>query len=250
MPQVSAPSSPTSWPDHRPAAVTVPPWYAGLRISGHEVRTGLGLVLGLAAGGIPVGLLWLALAPRREFEVVDGGFRAVEPQSEALVGADGVLLILTGLLGVLAAGLVWWFVRIRGVSIVLGLAIGMLAAAITAWQTGEWLGSGSSEAQAAEIGAIVTPALQLRAIPVLVIGAFIATLGYLVVVSFAPSDDLTRRRPVSLNSGSRERSTETAEPEPRADVPVTSALGGADGTASPTSLPSDPRPATPGDPRL
>ncbi len=247
---MSAPSSPTSWPDQTPAAVTVAPWYAGLRITAHEVRTGLRLVLGLAAGGIPVGVLWLALAPRREFEVVDGGFRAVEPQSEALVGADGALLILTGLLGVLAAGLVWRFGRIRGVSIVLGLAMGMLAAAITAWQTGEWLGSGSSAAQVAEIGAIVTPALQLRAVPVLVSGAFIATLGYLVVVSFAPNDELTRRRPVPLSSDSRERSTETAEPEPRADVPVASALDGADVTASPTSLPSDLRPEVPGDPRL
>lgn len=237
------------WENYLAEPVPVPPWNAGLRIADGEVRTALRLVLGLAVAGIPVGLFWLALAPRREYEVVDGGFRAVEPQSEALIGADGWLLIITGMLGVLAAGLVWRFVRVRGVGIVLGLALGMVVAAVVAWQIGEWLGTGPSEAQLTQLGQIVIPALQLRAIPVLVIGAFLATLTYLVVVCFAASDDLQRSRLAGFSSGSTEPPTAPRGPEPHADWPAPSIHGAADVTVPPTAPPSGLRPAAPVDPR-
>lgn len=194
-------------------------------------------MLVLAASGVPAGLLWLMLAPRREYEVVEGGFRAVEPQSEALVGADGWLLIVTGLLGVLAAGLVWRFAQVRGVGIVLGLATGMVAAAAVAWQTGELLGTGPSEAQTTQIGSIVSPALALRAIPVLVIGAFLATLCYLVVVCFAARDDLRRGRSAMFSSGSTEPPTAPVGPAPRADWPAPSVPGAEDVTVPPTARP-------------
>lgn len=244
------PAAPPAWsPDHQAAPVAMPPWYAGLRIASDEVRTVLWLVLVLAAAGIPVGLLWLSLAPRREYEVVEGGFRAVEPQSEALIGADTWLLILTGLLGVLAAVLVWWLLRVRGVGIVLGLATGMVVAAMVAWQTGELLETGPSEAQTAQIGTIVTPALQLGAIPVLVIGAFLSALSYMIQVCFAASDDLRRSGPAHFNSYSTEQPTAPTELGPRAGSPAPSAHGAANLTVPPIVPTSGPRPAAPDDPR-
>lgn len=214
-----------------------------------ELRSALRLVLGLTAAGIPIGLLWLALAPRRQYEVVEGGFRAVEPQSEALIGADGWLLILTGALGVVVAGLAWRYIRVRGVGIVVGLAIGMVLAAIVAWLTGELLATGPSEAQTARLGTIVAPALQLRAIPVLVIGAFLATLTYVVVACFAANDELHRSRLAAVSSGSTGRPVGPTAPGPHGDWPVSSVPAGADVIVPPTALRSDPRPGALGDPR-
>lgn len=185
-------SPPAAYPQV-PAPVPVAQWYQGLLPAPGELRTAARLVPVLAAAGIPAGLVWLVAAPRREYEVVGEGFRALEPQSEALVGADSWLMVVTGLLGVLAAGLVWRFVRARGAGVVVGLAVGMVLASVVAWQIGEWLGTGSTQAQATQIGAIVAAALQLRAVPVLVIGSFFATLTYLVVVCFVGSDDLERK---------------------------------------------------------
>jgi len=235
-------------PDHRsPVAVAVAPWYAGLRPRTGEVGVAVRLALALAGAGIPAGLLWLGLAPRREYEVVDGGFAPLEPQSEALIGADGWLLIITGLIAVVAVGLVWRLVPVRGVGIVVGLATGMVATSVVTWQVGQWLGSGPSEEQLAQMGAIVTPALQLRATPVVVMGAFVATVGYLVLVCFAPRDDLQRRSRVS--SDWTELPTAPRGPGPHGAWPTRSTPGGADALAPPAAQPSHLRPATPADPR-
>lgn len=244
---MSAPSERPLWETYPP--VPVVPWYDGMRIAGTEWGTALRLMPSLAAAGIPVGLLWLVVAPRREYEVVDGGFRAVEPQSEVLIAADAWLAIIIGALGVLAAGLVWRFVRARGVGVVVGLSVGMLVAAVVAWQVGELFGTGSSEAEQAQIGKIVAPALQLRAIPVLVIGAFLAILTYLVAVCFVRSDDLQPTNSATLSSDWTESPTAPVGPEQRVDRPAPSTPGAADGPAPPTAPPSDLRPAVPGDPR-
>jgi len=239
---------PTTSQSIAPQPIAIAPWYGGLRVDRSELGTVVRLVLCLSAAGVPAGLLWLVLAPRRAYEVVDGGFRALEPQSEALIGADGWLTIVLGLLGVLAAGLVWRFERVRGVGIVLGLAAGMVAAAVVAWQVGEWLGTGASEVQRAQLGAIVVPPLQLRAFPVLVIGAFLATLSYLIVVCFIRRDDLQPHSPL-LSSGWTEPPTAPAGPGPRAEPQARSVPGAGGATAPPTVPPSGPRPGVPADPR-
>ncbi len=237
-------------PDH-PAPAPVPLRWRAIAIGTNraQLRSASRLVAALAAAGVPVGLVWLALAPRRAYEVVDGGFQAVEPQSEALIGADAWLTILTGILGVAVAGLVWRFVRVRGVSILIGLAAGMVLASVIAWQVGELVGGGPSEEQAAQIGAILAPPLQLRAAPVLVIGAFLATLCYLILVSFAPRDDLQRGHLDRLSSGSRERPVAGSGRGPLAAPPGPSAPYATDVTVPRAVQPSGLRPAAPGDPQ-
>lgn len=231
-----------------PAPVQTRSWFAGLGADRAQVRTALRLVLGLAVTGVPIGLVWLVLAPRREYEVVEGGFLALEPQSEAVIGADAWLTILTAVLGMAAAGLVWRFARARGVGIVVGLAAGMVLASVVAWQVGEAIGGGPSQAQTSRIGAIVVPALHLRAIPVLVIGAFVATLTYLILVCFASRDDLQRNETGSFSSGWREPPAAPAGPGPLVALPGLSTPGVADATERPGEQPSRPRPAAPGDP--
>lgn len=228
---------------------SVPAWYDGLRVTRAEVRTVGRLVAILAAAGIPTGLLWLLLAPRRQFEVVADGFRTLEPQSEALIGADSWLMIITGSLGVLAGLLVWRLVRARGVGVLTGLTVGMVLLAVVAWQVGELLGTGSSAAEQAQLGAIVTPPLHLRAIPALVMGAFLATLTYLVLVTFARRDDLQPGTAGSVSSGMTEPQVEPVEPVLREARPAPSIPDAGYAPGPPAEPRSDPRPAMPGDPR-
>lgn len=232
-----------------PAPLPVPPWYDGLRSLPGEARSALRILAVLAAAGVPAGLLWLLLAPRREYQVVDGGFRALEPQSEALIGADGWLMTIIGVLGILAAGYVWWRVAHRGAAIVSALAGGMLAAAVVAWQVGELLGTGASPAEQSQIGAVVIPRLDLRAIPVLVIGAFLATLTYLVAVSFAPLPDLRHGAAPRISSGWTESPAGQGGPGPHAGRQAPSVPGATGVTESPAGSPSDPRPGVPDGPR-
>ncbi len=232
-----------------PPPVAVTPWYAGVRVARTEIPTALRLVLALGLAGIPVGLVWLVLAPRREFKVVDGGFQALEPESEALIGADGWLMLLTGVLGMLVGVLVWQFVRARGVGTLVGLASGMVMLSVVTWQVGEWVGTGATEQEQAQLGAIVTPPLHLRAIPALLAGAFLATLAYLVLVSFARRDDLQRRSGSSISSDWTALPVAPAGPAPHVVRREPSAPDAADATRRPTAQLSDSRPAVPGDPR-
>lgn len=236
-------------PPAQPGSVPGSAWYRGLRVTPQEVRTALRLVLVLTGAGVPAGLLWLALAPRREFQVVEGGFQALEPQSEALIGADGWLMLVTGLFGVLAALLVWRFPRERGVGVLLGLAIGMVALSVVAWQMGEVIGTGASEAEQAQLGAIVSPPLQLRAIPALVMGPFLATLIYLVMVSFVRRDDLLRSAPSLISSGSTEPLTGPGAQARPATLTGLSAPAATGVTEPPAAPSSGPPPTAPGDPR-
>ncbi len=206
----------------------------------------------LAIAGAPAGLIWLAVAPRRKYQVVEDGFQALEPQSEALIGADGWLMIVTGALGGLAGVLVWRLVRERGVGVLVGMTLGTALLSVVAWQFGEALGVGSSAAEQAQLGAIVTPPLQLRAISALLIGPFLATLTYLVMVSFVRRDDLHREQspssaPPLLSSGWTEPPAAPVGQVPPASRTELSAPGAADGTARPAEPSSGPRPAVPGD---
>ena len=54
--------------------------------------------------------------------------------------------------------------------------------AVVAWQLGELLGAGPTEAQLADVGAVVTTSLTLGSLPALAIAPFAALLAYLVPV--------------------------------------------------------------------
>ncbi len=242
-------------PAQFPEPVAVAVWYQGLRVSRSEIQTAIAVAVFLVLLGVPAGLIWSRFAPRREFRVVDGGFQALEPESEALIGADAWLMIITGVLGLLAGLLVWRLVRARGVATLIGLSLGMVGMSVLAWQIGEWLGAGSTAQEQAQLGSIVIPALQLRAIPALVVGAFLAILVYLVMVSFVRRDDLQRaparsgRAHPHVSSGSTAPPTGSTEPGPPGVGPEPSTPAAAGVTAPPAWPPSDPRPAVPVDPR-
>jgi hypothetical protein len=154
--------------------------------------------LGLALAGIPAGLLWVWLAPRARFEVVEGGAVPVgNPSAELLVADDSVLVLVLAGLGLLAGGIAWAMRRRRGVAILVGTAVGTALAAVLAWQLGELLAPGPSAAELGDVGTRVTTGLSLSSLPALAVAPFAALLVYVVAALFASADDLGRRDGVS-----------------------------------------------------
>jgi hypothetical protein len=88
--------------------------------------------------------------------------------------------------------LAWTLRRRRGVAVVVGLAVGTAAAAVVAWQLGELLGPPPTQAQLAQVGAVVTTPVRLSSVPALAVAPFSAVLAYLVGALVARGDDLGR----------------------------------------------------------
>ena len=64
--------------------------------------------------------------------------------------------------------------------------------AVVAWQLGELLGAGPTEAQLSDVGAVVTTSLTLGSVAALALAPFAALLAYLVPVITVHRDDLGR----------------------------------------------------------
>ncbi|MEV0648683.1 DUF2567 domain-containing protein [Phytomonospora sp. NPDC050363] len=111
------------------------------RSLGSEFASG-GIVVGvLAVLGIPLALLWQALAPRVELVATETGFRYTTESPEGYAGDDGVFTFLGLGFGVVAAILVWALLRrARGPIQVTALVLGSIACQVVAWLFGEWWG--------------------------------------------------------------------------------------------------------------
>ncbi|MGY1779441.1 hypothetical protein [Geodermatophilus sp. SYSU D01036] len=186
-------------PDAPPAAVpaAVPPARRARAAVLAELRRDLrGAALWaalVALAGIPAGLLWVWLAPRARFEVVEGGAVPVgRPSAELLVADDSVLVLVLAGLGLLAGGIAWAMRRRRGVATVVGTAVGTALAGVLAWQLGELLAPGPTPAQLGDVGTRVTTGLELSSPPALAVAPFAALLVYVVAALFAARDDLGR----------------------------------------------------------
>ena len=156
----------------------------------------------LAACGVPVGLLWWALAPRADFRVTaDGPVPLGSPPVELAVAGDSVLVLLLLGLGLLAGAAAWRLRRLRGVAVLVALAVGASLAALIGWSLGELLGPGPTETDLDRMGAVLTTPLRLSALPALATAPFSAVLAYLVGVALTRTDDLGRSGPVPAPQG-------------------------------------------------
>ena len=139
----------TSWssPDPRRAAVAAPAFGVAVEETAaeavpvaEEVRAGLVAAVVTLLVAAPVGLLWAALAPR--VDVVVSGTRVdlADSGSSAFIAADGSFLLAVALAGVVGGLLSWRLTRRPGPGVVLGLALGGLAAAYVAMVVGQQVG--------------------------------------------------------------------------------------------------------------
>jgi LPXTG-motif cell wall-anchored protein len=150
-------------------------------------------MLTMALTGVPAGLVWWWLAPRADFRITDSGPAAVgNPSSELLVADDVVFALVLAGTGLLLGAAAWFLRRRRGVATVVALALGGCATGLVAWQLGELLGAGPTEAQLTDVGGLVTTSLTLGSPPALAAAPFMALVAYVAAVLYAPGDDLGR----------------------------------------------------------
>ncbi len=154
----------------------------GLRV---EALTALVVLAGVAVLGVPVGLLWRALAPRAVALVSNGSVDLVNSETKAFIAADGTLFLLSLAAGVLAAAAAWWLARDRGVGALLGLVVGAALAAYLAGRIG-LLGQDRqallSGVRAGRVTGRVDLPLQLRARPVLLAWPAAAALTWVALI--------------------------------------------------------------------
>jgi hypothetical protein len=158
-----------------------------------DLRSSGWLVIALALVGLPTGVLWWLLAPRADYRITaDGPVVLGQPSEELLVADDAVFVLILVGVGLVCGAAAWWLRRRRGVATLLALTVGGTLTAVVAWQVGELLGAGPTEAELTEVGNIVTTSLTLGSLPGLAIAPFAAVLAYLVGVLYVAEDSLNR----------------------------------------------------------
>jgi hypothetical protein len=185
-------------------------------------RSSSRIVLTLALAGIPAGLAWWALAPRADFRITDVGIEPIgAPSDELLIADDAVFMAVLAVIGLLAGAAVWRLRRRRGIATVLAVAVGTSVTGAVAWQVGELLGRGPTEAQLADVGATVTTSLTLGTPSALAVAPFMAVLAYLVAALRTRDDGLGRTDAVPHAGGQQpDAAAPPAGPDrPLVDVP-------------------------------
>jgi len=177
----------------RNSPVTASAYWRGWPEERAALRTSGAFVLGMALAGVPAGLLWWALAPRADYRITSAGPEVLgSPSEELLVADDVVFLLVLAVTGLVLGAAAWLLRRRRGVATVVAIGLGAVATGAVAWQVGELLGRGPTEAELTEIGATVTTSLSLGSLAALAIAPFTALLVYVAAVLYAPRDDLGR----------------------------------------------------------
>ncbi len=167
-----------------------------------EIVAGLGAVVGLAALGMLVAVAWRAIAPRLAFRIVSPGNGVpVVPETEQFFAADGWFVVLTLVVGALAAVLLWRVRSARGPTALLALAVGGFAGAVVTWKFGVVLAPGPSDAALHQVGNVVRTPLRLRALAALMAEPIAAVIVYLLFSGFAGRNDLGRDEPPPAPDG-------------------------------------------------
>lgn len=188
----------TSWstPDPRRTAALPPAFAATPQVLpapaapavGQDARAGVLAAAITLLAGAPVGLLWAALAPRVDIVIQGTDVNLAVPGSSAFIAGDGYFLGAVLLAGVISGLAAEWLGRRHGPGVVLGLALGGLAAAYVAMVVGQTVGVEQVQ-QAVDSGqqGALTLNLRLRAREALVGWPVGALIGYV-------SASLTRGR--------------------------------------------------------
>ena len=139
----------TLWsaPDPRRTAAVVPafgsPYAAAAEARPsvlHDAFAGLLAAVVTVLVGAPLGLLWAAAAPKVDVVVAGDSVQLAEPGSSAFIATDGYFLLAVAVAGLVGGVLAWRLAHPHGPAVVVGLALGGLAAAYVARIVGEQVG--------------------------------------------------------------------------------------------------------------
>ncbi|MCA2212372.1 hypothetical protein [Jidongwangia harbinensis] len=187
------PGAPYAWAEPPPQPPRRP-WSRTLAVAGLTA-------VALAVAGGPFGLLWHAVAPT--VPVLNAGEGRIVIQSaapEQYVAADGWFALLGFPFGVLAAIAAWMVLRRhRGPFLVLGVTVGLLAAALAAWQAGRLIGRGAWQSwqESSAAGATYQAPADLHAYGTLLVPAFAAVIVLTLLAGWSndPNLDLPGLQP-------------------------------------------------------
>ena len=155
-------------------------------------RTLSGLVLAAIIGGAAMGVAWLLLTPPISYKVRRGGAFPEASAQERWFSADGWFLVLGLVLGIALGVVAWWRGRGQPLGALLGLTIGGLLAAVTAWWLGGVLGPSDPAdlVATADVGARLEDALGLRAMAVLLAPPVAGLLTFMVIAAAASPQEV------------------------------------------------------------
>lgn len=211
------------------------------------------VAVAVAALGPLLGWIWYQIAPRLTvIKVADPsvpagyGFIYADPEPEQPIAADGWFVIIGVVTGLVCAVLAWTILRRhRGVSVLVGLALGSLAAATLAAIVGYRLAETDFDRirDAVAVGTQVAAPLGLRSTGldlrdlwpfqltgVVAIQALAAVFAYTFLAGFSPHADLRGPEPGEAIGDGRAgalASSDQADPEDRPTWPAPPAPGGA-----------------------
>ncbi|MDX6743054.1 hypothetical protein [Actinocorallia sp. A-T 12471] len=150
----------------------------------------------LALVGVPAGLLWVWLAERPGYVVVEGRAHLLDPETQDLIAADGKLALVCLGVGLVLGVLAYWRAgRGNDLTLVLALASGGLLGSLVAWWFGHRFGLAAftdAIATGAD-GTRVTGPLDLGAKGVLTLWPLASVLAFGVLEAL----DAARRLPAS-----------------------------------------------------
>ena len=155
------------------------------------LQIGLVLLACVVAGAV-VGVVWELLTPLPQFQVVGDRILLPGAEDETAVAADGWFAVSTAMAGVVSAVAVFVRFREARLSVLAGLTLGSLLAAVVAWRVGVALGPDSVRAEAAGLsdGETFSGPLELSALGVLLTWPLTAVITY-----FALAAGLDANRP-------------------------------------------------------
>jgi hypothetical protein len=198
----------------------------GLRAAVRWQDVGRAVAIGvlLAFTGVLTGLLWTWLGPHGHAEMTDIGAVRELPYGEAAFAGEatfGAIGLVAGLLTGLAAFLLR---RHRGPIVLLGVAIGSLAAAWVASRVGASVGHDEFERllRGAADGQHFTMPVALTAKGLLLVQPLVATAAYTLIAAWSPDPQLRTGIPVdpSAPPDAPGPPSDASEPPPEASEPL------------------------------
>lgn len=144
-------------------------------------------MVGLAAAGALLGLLWQQISPRTKGFVYIPPHGIIAEESESLIAGDGRFVLLTCAAGLVAAVAAWFRRSARGPAVALALAAGGLLGALVTDRVGQATGGGQN---GGTLNEVITLSVRVHARGLLLLEPAIALLVYAALALFARRDDL------------------------------------------------------------
>lgn len=154
----------------------------------------LALVLAALVGvGVIVGVVWGLWAPRDHYQTVTGGYLITNPNAEAPVGGDAVLLLMLLAAAIVTFMALWLRGPRRGLLSLVMLAFGVFMMGLVAWGTGAIVTPKPTRYQLQTKGVFFDIDQRLHMFAVLLMPVIVVVALYLILSIFSSDDDLRRR---------------------------------------------------------